>query len=225
MVVVVPKLDSDEWGWFRCWTPHRYALSIEENDIPRDLCITIRDSLVGSSTGMNDAADVGGFYDGDYAELVHGPREGRTLSLSARTSDGPSVDADAVALAMQLPLLQAMARVDCLDDALVQSLREAEAAGSNDEAIEVLLMYCRRSVNGKCSALTPSAAVRWWFSSLAVSMAEGAAESRASHRREARRMLSAILDRNSMWVSGDWSEALCQTARLAVLRLAEPRAH
>ncbi|MFS0895230.1 hypothetical protein [Microbacterium sp. 179-I 3D3 NHS] len=220
-MVVVPNIDSDEWGWFRCWTPHRYALSVEENDIPRDHCILVRDSLVGSSTGSNVAAIVGELYNGDYAELVHGPREGRSSTLSARTADGPSVDAGAVAMAMQLPLLQAMARVERLDGALVQALRNAEAAGSNDKAIKALLAYCQRTVNRQDITMSPDAAVRWWFASLAVSMDEAPAEFRSSHLRDARRMLSAILDRNSIWVSGDWSERLCETARLAVLRLTE----
>ncbi|MFJ4172997.1 hypothetical protein [Microbacterium sp. NPDC089696] len=225
MMVAVPDGDSGDWGWFRCWAPHRYTLSIEENDSSRDLCITVRESLVEPSSGWNTAANVGEFYDGDYAELVHGPREGRLLSLSERTSDSPTADDDAVALAMQVPLLQAMARMELLDDALVQSLRDAEVSGSSDEAIESLLSHFRRTVHDQYRTLSPDGAVRWWFASLAVSMAEGETAARASHLRDARRMLSAILNRDLIWVSGDWSEALCHTVRLAVLRLAEPSAH
>ncbi|MFJ4223943.1 hypothetical protein [Microbacterium sp. NPDC089695] len=162
---------------------------------------------------------VGALIDRDFLEIVRGPREGRTLSLSGRISEAVYADSDVVSLAMRLPLLRAMARADLLGEDLLRRVQDA-AAESDDRAIEALLKFCRKTSIVEREQLSPDAAVRWWFASLATRMRDCPRENQSAYLRDARRMLTAILNRDSIWVSGDWSDYLCEMTRLAVLRLA-----
>lgn len=219
VAVEFPSDEGDSFGVFRAWTPHRYVLSIEENEIPRDMGASIRMSLKDPVGGAFAASLVEGFFDADYIRVVHGPHEGRLIGTRVHSEVRWPVQDSLIALAMQTPLLQGMAASHHLDPDLVAALQRVSRQPVDDRDMLRLLKYCLQTVNWAATTVSPDIAVRMWFASLRVSLRNRVRVSRASHLRDARRMVQALLDPTLLWVSGDCSEGLCEIARLAVARL------
>lgn len=89
-----------DFAEFICWTPHRYALSIEHNIVPQDLASEIRDELVNAIHGSVAHRLAEQMFDADYLQVVRGPREGHLVRLSQNPEIAAdmSEDRDAISL-------------------------------------------------------------------------------------------------------------------------------
>lgn len=214
-----PEEVSVELGAFLCWTPHRYALSIEQNEFPLNLVLRTKDELEGVLVGDLATSIVDNYFGGGYGQIVRGPREGRLSEIAGVEEACSSPGNRMIDLAVRTPFLRAMADPGELGSDLLNELARVQREGNDDRAIKRLLRYCERTLQRTDEALSADQAARAWFASLAGSLRGSGGSTGPAHLRDARRMVRALLEPSVVWVSGDWTDNLAEIVIAAVGRL------
>lgn len=194
VALFLPEELSVELSAFLCWSPHRYALSIEENEIPLNLVLRTKDELEGVLAGDVATSVVDNYFGGDYVQIVQGPREGCLSEIAGIDGACPSPGNRMIDLAVRTPFLRAMADPSELGSDLVNELARVQRERDDDRAIKRLLRHCERTLQCTEEVLSPDQAARAWFASLAVSLRGRGSSAGPAHLRDARRMVRALLE-------------------------------